>query len=113
MSKINFISCVYWIKRGVTKEVPNKVELTKEDLKRIIDEHKQHLPSDEQNDDQMSVSSEEGEENNENDDNIVEKYDLDNYDDDSEGELGTNSLSALASLTVFADNNDDPYIQND
>ncbi|CAG2167284.1 unnamed protein product [Oppiella nova] len=128
MSKINFISCVYWIKRGVTKEVPNKVELTKEDLKRIIDEHKQHLPEDEQlvnaqevlplchrftNDDQMSVSSEEGEENNENDDNIVEKYDLDNYDDDSEGELGTNSLSALASLTVFADNNDDPYIQND
>ena len=46
MSKINFIPCVYWIKKGVSKETPNKIELTKEDLKRIIDENKQKLGSD-------------------------------------------------------------------
>ncbi|CAG2100292.1 unnamed protein product [Medioppia subpectinata] len=113
MSKINFVSSVYWIRRGVAKEVPNTVQLTKDDLKRIIDEHKQQHGSDEQNDDQMSVSDEEVAENGQNDDNIVEKYGLDNYDEDSEGELGTNSLSALASLTVYGDNTEDPYIEND
>lgn len=48
MSKINFIPCVYWIRKGVAKQTPNKIELTKEDLKRIIDEHKQNHGSDDE-----------------------------------------------------------------
>lgn len=42
---------------------------------------------------------------------IIEKYNLDKYDEDSEGELGTTSLNSLATLTVFASEEDDPYLQ--
>jgi hypothetical protein len=48
MSKINFIPCVLWVKRGVAREIPNKIELTKDDLKRLIQESKQNLISDEE-----------------------------------------------------------------
>ncbi|XP_054159225.1 periodic tryptophan protein 1 homolog [Oppia nitens] len=117
-SKINFVSVVHWIRQGVAKQVPNKIELTKDDLKRIIDEHKQLMPTDdEQNEEQMSLSEDSDEENNGNEEDdekrIVDKYDLENYDEDSEGELGANSLNALASLTMFADNTEDPYIDNE
>lgn len=66
----------------------------------------------------MSVSSEDEQknENNENVDNsddIISKYNLDNYDEDSEGELASHNLNSLAQLTVFASNEDDPYFQND
>lgn len=40
VSNINFISCVQFIKRGVAKEKPDKVTLTKEELGRIISETK-------------------------------------------------------------------------
>jgi len=45
MSKINFIPCVYWIKRGVAKETPDKIELTKGDLKRLIEQAKHNIAS--------------------------------------------------------------------
>jgi hypothetical protein len=48
MNKINFIPCVLWIKRGVAREIPNKLELTKNDLKRLIQESKQNLISNEE-----------------------------------------------------------------
>ena len=60
----------------------------------------------------MSVSSEEGLEESENRD-IIERYHLDNYDDDSEGELGTTNLNSLAALTVYASEADDPFLEND
>jgi len=64
----------------------------------------------------MSVSSgEESDENidnDENSDNIVSRYDLDNYDDDDDGEVGQTSLLNLGNLTVFASNEDDPYLEN-
>jgi periodic tryptophan protein 1 len=47
MNKINLIPCVLWIKRGVAREIPNKLELTKDDLKRLIQESKQNFTSEE------------------------------------------------------------------
>lgn len=68
----------------------------------------------------MNVSSEEEsddditEDNNQNNDQIISRrYNLDNYDDDDDGELGGNTLISLANMTVFASNDDDPYLQND
>lgn len=43
MSKINLISCVNWIKKGVAKEVPEKVDLNKDELKRLIEEARQNV----------------------------------------------------------------------
>lgn len=47
MNKINFIPCAQWIRRGVAKEMPDKLELTKEDLKRIIEQHRGEADPDE------------------------------------------------------------------
>lgn len=119
MSKINFIPCVYWVKRGVTKEIPNIIELTKEDLKRLIEESKNAITSNEENEEEMRGSSGEEsdenveEDNDENSDNIITRYNLDNYDNDDDGEVGETSLMNLANLTVFGSNDDDPYLQND
>ena len=60
----------------------------------------------------MSGNCDEGMDDTENVD-IIERYDLDNYDDDSEGELGTTNLNSLGALTVYASEADDPYLQND
>ena len=43
MSKINFIACVNWVKKGVAKEVPEKVDLNKDELKRLIEEARQNV----------------------------------------------------------------------
>lgn len=42
-SVINFIPCIRFVKRGVAKEQPEKVALTREDLIRVIDETRQQL----------------------------------------------------------------------
>lgn len=42
-SVVNFIPCIRFVKRGVAKEQPEKVALTREDLIRVIDETRQQL----------------------------------------------------------------------
>uniref|UniRef100_A0A674DJJ4 Periodic tryptophan protein 1 homolog n=1 Tax=Salmo trutta TaxID=8032 RepID=A0A674DJJ4_SALTR len=75
------ITCVGWVKRGVSKETPDKVELSKEELQHIIAEAKEQL-------------------------RLVEFLDdlLDNF------FLTANLGDSLAGLTVFSTNEEDPYI---
>lgn len=42
-SNINFIPCLKWVKRGVAKANPEKVQLTKEELVQIINDTKSKL----------------------------------------------------------------------
>ena len=39
-SKINFIPCVTWVRRGVAKPEPERVKLTKEELLEVIQQTK-------------------------------------------------------------------------
>ncbi|XP_023227046.1 periodic tryptophan protein 1 homolog [Centruroides sculpturatus] len=107
---MNFISCLSWIKRGVAKPTPEKVHLSKDDLKKLINETKQDIKDVENENGDLTVQSVDESAFKEecvlNDEDISLKYDLDNYDvDDS-----SNPMVNLADLTVFANNEDDPYI---
>ncbi|KAJ6659009.1 hypothetical protein lerEdw1_019646 [Lerista edwardsae] len=121
------VTCVAWIPRGVAKETPDKVQLDKEELKRLISEAKERLQetTDASDDDDggaagdsmevahaSAASAAPGDEDCEedeklNDDELAE-YDLDNYDEEN---TGTESLGeTLAGLTVFGSNENDPYV---
>ncbi|XP_015238233.1 PREDICTED: periodic tryptophan protein 1 homolog [Cyprinodon variegatus] len=119
------ITCVGWVKRGVAKETPDKVELSQEELQRIITEAREDLgeveddeeedegiPNDEDpskeapdEDDEFGPKDENDEE--EEDDELAE-YGLDKYDEE---DTDTANLGdSLAGLTVFSSNDEDPYI---
>lgn len=113
------ITCVGWVKKGVSKETPDKVELSKEELQRIIAEAKNELREDDGDDeeDEIPVSEHEqieaqsemtadGLEKPE--ENDLAEYNLDKYDEE---DLETAKLGdSLAGLTVFGSNEEDPYI---
>jgi len=118
------ITCVAWVKRGVAKETPDKVELSQEELQRIITEAKQELgeqlAEDEEEDDEgiaadtndvtpdvAGASEDESEERKEEEDELAE-YGLDKYDE--EDSVTANLGDSLAGLTVFSSNEEDPYI---
>ncbi|XP_044198932.1 periodic tryptophan protein 1 homolog [Thunnus albacares] len=118
------ITCVAWVKRGVAKETPDKVELSQEELQRIITEAKQELgeqvAEDEEEDDEgiaadtnditpdvAGAPEDESEERKEEEDELAE-YGLDKYDE--EDNVTANLGDSLAGLTVFSSNEEDPYI---
>uniref|UniRef100_A0A8C1IZL1 Periodic tryptophan protein 1 homolog n=1 Tax=Cyprinus carpio TaxID=7962 RepID=A0A8C1IZL1_CYPCA len=128
------ITCVGWVKRGVAKETPDKVslsrdcvilcfcgiahvELSKEELQRIISEAKEENPGDDEEDEEVdegmvseeasAVPSASQEAKEEKDDELAE-YGLDKYDEE---DIATSNLGdSLAGLTVFGTNEEDPYI---
>ncbi|XP_039617553.1 periodic tryptophan protein 1 homolog [Polypterus senegalus] len=119
------ITCVNWVRRGIAKANPDKVELKKEELQTLIAEARRQLEEEVDNDDddddsgQVVENAEEGGEiageDCEDDSNAHSKtdvdelaeYDLDNYDNDTD----TNNLGdTLAGLTVYGNNEEDPYI---
>ncbi|XP_030631095.1 periodic tryptophan protein 1 homolog [Chanos chanos] len=123
------ITCVGWVKQGVSKEIPEKVELTKEELQRIISETKEELgerdeeeaddaedgeglmSGQEPNDNVEAPSSDPGQNEREtgrDEDDELAEYDLDRYDEE---DIATANLGdSLAGLTVFGTNEEDPYI---
>ncbi|KAF3705085.1 Periodic tryptophan protein 1 -like protein [Channa argus] len=118
------ITCVGWVRRGVSKETPDKVELSQEELQRIITEAKEELgeltAEDEEEDDEgmapegespndvtAEVPKAENEEVKEEYDELAE-YGLDKYDE--EDTETANLGDSLAGLTVFSSNEEDPYI---
>ncbi|XP_075967835.1 periodic tryptophan protein 1 homolog [Anarhichas minor] len=120
------ITCVGWVGRGVAKETPDKVELSQEELQRIITDAKKelgHLAAEEDEDDDEGIACEENPDGNtadvagdpkgddedgkEEEDELAE-YGLDRYDEE---DAATASLGdSLAGLTVFSCNEEDPYI---
>ncbi|KAM9328712.1 periodic tryptophan protein 1 homolog [Pholidichthys leucotaenia] len=118
------ITCVGWVKRGVAKETPDKVELSQEELQRIISEAKEELgdqeAEDEEEDDEgmppeqdanaadnVEGGNGENKEGKDEEDELAE-YGLDKYDE--EDTVTTNLGDSLAGLTVFSSNEEDPYI---
>ncbi|XP_073337084.1 periodic tryptophan protein 1 homolog [Pagrus major] len=119
------ITCVGWVGRGVSKENPDKVELSQEELQRIITEAKEELgdlAAEEEEDEDEGIAelnpnidgaeaaespTDENEDDKEEDDELAE-YGLDKYDE--EDSVTANLGDSLAGLTVFSSNEEDPYI---
>ncbi|OCT86200.1 hypothetical protein XELAEV_18019894mg [Xenopus laevis] len=126
------ITCLSWVSRGVAKQVPDKVQLSKEELTRLISEAKEELEGEldgeedevEQNEEGNMESTEDpetdaneapqdGEEQDESisklkDDDLAE-YDLDNYDEEGRTDV-VNLGDSLAGLSVYSSNDEDAYV---
>uniref|UniRef100_A0A8C2U993 PWP1 homolog, endonuclein n=1 Tax=Coturnix japonica TaxID=93934 RepID=A0A8C2U993_COTJA len=123
------VTCAAWVRRGIAKETPDKVQLSREELRRLVGEARGRLQegsdgSDEEDQGQpadgMDIAiadraepppdNEEQEESAEklSDDELAE-YDLDKYDEEEDG--GDTKLGeTLAGLAVYGSNDQDPYI---
>ncbi|XP_020494394.2 periodic tryptophan protein 1 homolog [Labrus bergylta] len=121
------ITCVGWVGRGVAKETPDKVELSQEELQRIIAEAKEELgelaaeEEEEEEEDDEGISSDpnsnvteaaeapmDGNKEEQEEDDELAEYGLDKYDE--EDTVASNLGDSLAGLTVFSSNDEDPYV---
>ncbi|XP_060101541.1 periodic tryptophan protein 1 homolog [Heteronotia binoei] len=119
------VTCAAWVPRGVAKETPDKVQLDREELKRLISEAKERLQEatdasddeyhEEAAGDAMDVveapAPEDGEAeklDDDDDDDELAEYDLDKYDEE---DAGTENLGkTFAGLAVYGSNENDPYV---
>lgn len=119
MDNICFVPCATWIKRGVCKQKPDKVELTKEDLTQIIEETRGKIRDvkmtqsavdveEDDNDDGEDADLNETEDADKTQPSNGDTYDMEHYDD--EEEEGDQNLFALGQMSEFASNADDPYV---
>lgn len=120
------ITCVGWVPRGVAKETPDKVQLSQEELQRIITEAKEELGEQaaeeaeeedegivtEQNPDSDTADSTEvpkgGNAGDKEEEDELAEYELEKYDE--EDIVTANLGDSLAGLTVYSCNEEDPYV---
>ncbi|XP_074436700.1 periodic tryptophan protein 1 homolog [Larus michahellis] len=106
------VTCAAWVRCGVAKETPDKVQLDQEELNRLIEEAQDKLGdgADGSNEGQMARGRDKSSHKNEGlSDDELEEYDLDNYDEEEYG--GDLKLEdSLAALAVYGSNDQDPYI---
>eukprot|EP00128_Syssomonas_multiformis_P017046 Colp12_sorted_trinity150504_noHs@36386 len=97
------IAAISWVRRGAAKDLPDKVEVTQEELAEIVSDVQAELR-------EKGDTGELGPAPGEEDDNIdpdLAEYNLENYDDE-DGELMTGA--GIAGLTYYKTNEEDPYI---
>lgn len=103
----NFISCLTWVSKGKAKTVPETVQLTEEDIRRMMDEAKSKVDKIKGNNDSEAMET--------NDEDVVNRYNLNDYEDDDEEEgkqIESLRMQNFASLTVHASNAVDPYLKD-
>ncbi|KAK7107363.1 hypothetical protein V1264_015302 [Littorina saxatilis] len=126
----SLIPCLTWVKRGVSKASPDKIQLDKEELKKLIEDAQDQLDVADDSDGSQDENAENGDDEDASapetktkskkekskkrkhkvgdDDDIVDKYGLDDYDEDT---VKTSShTSGLGDVAKFASNEDDPYV---
>ncbi|XP_066446600.1 periodic tryptophan protein 1 homolog [Eleutherodactylus coqui] len=120
------ITCVSWVQRGISKEVPEKVQLSQGELNKLITEAKEQLEEElEDNEDEAVEKEDDGSDNAEGDpaqsaedqeenlsklkDDELAEYDLDNYDEEGKTDVA-NLGDSLAGLAVYSTNESDAYV---
>ena len=113
-SNINFIPCLTWVCRGVAKPVPDRVKLTTEELSAVISQTKKDLAEieEEAEDGEAAEPSDykPNEKKDKTEQEIMDEYDLADYDDEEETPEGGSKLLGLGDLTAFSDPRQDPYL---
>nr|XP_022920586.1 periodic tryptophan protein 1 homolog [Onthophagus taurus] len=103
-SNINFIPCVKWVKQGIAKSNPEKVQLTKEELAEIINETKSKL---------QIAEEKEGGPSEETSMPVDDEFSLEKYDEEADTEENPLGIAALAELPNEADANFDDSDDSD
>jgi len=99
MPRVNFIPCVAWVPKGVSKQLPDKVELTETELKRILKSSKNELEDildpasddDDVNDADTQATLVSGT-------SVENEYDMENYDNEPDSVTATIGLEDLELL---------------
>lgn len=125
------VPCLTWVKRGAAKGNPDKIQLDKEELMKLIENTKDDLNDLENSDDSEEENTEHSKDGDADmtiinkdkkkkdkdgtmdvdDNSIQDKYGLDDYDDEQEAENQEGShFCGLGDIANFATNEDDPYI---
>jgi len=132
-NEIDFVPCLAWVRRGVAKPEPEKVKLTKEELQQIILQTKGDLQDleeeeeEEENEDEENKDPESAEPSKTNkkpkkptpangireDQDIIDEYDLEDYDNDEGESKEAQPVFGLGDLTKFADPSEDQYLDPD
>ncbi|CAI8008118.1 Periodic tryptophan protein 1 homolog [Geodia barretti] len=106
----SLVPCVCWVPKGASKENPDKVELSQEELQELMMKEAQEQMRG------LDVSQKkEGEEGAGVERSVEEEYNLSQYSSDESGGEGEKMTGAgmgngLAGLAYFASNDSDPYI---
>ncbi|CAG4920807.1 unnamed protein product [Colias eurytheme] len=110
---VSLVSCMHFVRRGVAKPVPEKIELTEKELEKIIKQTADDLRLTEQGDDNSDNSDSEGNEASAapepadpNDEFNFEKYD----EEDDTNPIG---LGTIATLPNLGDLSEDVKIRTD
>ena len=118
-SNINFIPCLTWVCRGVAKPVPDRVKLTTEELSAVINQTKKDLAEIENESDNEEGGGQTepeqsdykpNEKKDKTEQEIMDEYNLEDYDDEADAPEGGAKLLGLGDLTAFSDPRQDPYL---
>ncbi|CAG8467046.1 8973_t:CDS:2 [Ambispora gerdemannii] len=103
------ISSLYWVRKGVSAEQPERYELTEQEYERINISTAGELKEAQE---ELKEIKEEQMKDAKNEDSELAEYNLENYDDDDEKIEGESIkfFGSVTSLTYYASNEEDPYI---
>ncbi|XP_065669091.1 periodic tryptophan protein 1 homolog isoform X2 [Hydra vulgaris] len=106
------LTCGTWVKRGIAKEVPDKVEISADELKELLQETKEQINDLGENVEDLDemqekiISEKEVPVYEDSDEEIKAEYGLDDYDEE-----GTKMTGAgMAGLMYFVSTEEDPYV---
>ncbi|KAL8617895.1 hypothetical protein ACOMHN_016551 [Nucella lapillus] len=126
----SLVPCLTWVRKGVSQATPDKIQLDKEELRKLIEDAQDKLDDAEDSDDSQEENMEDDAEedgaaagkttkkqkvkkqkkqNADDSDDIVDKYGLDDYDEEEENAEDSRWVG-MGDVANFASSEDDPYI---
>lgn len=107
-SNKSFVSDLVWIQRGVAKQIPDRIEIEKDDFRKILQDAQEETTTSDDDEDQgngLRGSASRLQMEFETSENVNDKYELGNYDESKK--IRGPSMKGLA---YYASPMDDPYI---
>ncbi|XP_047535473.1 periodic tryptophan protein 1 homolog [Vanessa atalanta] len=102
---VSLVSCVHFVKRGVAKAVPEKIELTEKELEKIIKQTATELRLTEDGDDQSDDEAENAEQVRDPPADPNDEFNFENYDQEEGSDpVGIGTIATLPNLGDLSEN---------